>query len=263
MRTWRAANPERNRRNWTAYQKKNRARINTLRRHRRRVFGYTENHLEGKRRHYQRYKEGEKAKVRARYRRIKADPVAYRALLARVRSGLRKWRAEHREHYNEQARSYARRDRKKKPEHFRRKANEYYRRKKRDPVRYVKFLAACRKWAKLNPEKRKRAVKQWKLTHPIHARELRRRGVSRRRARKKGARGIHTHQQWMARVAVHGWRCFYCRIKLTPKTLTQDHRIPLSKGGTDFASNLVPACGSCNSRKGNAHRNRRSLNLAL
>jgi 5-methylcytosine-specific restriction protein A len=43
--------------------------------------------------------------------------------------------------------------------------------------------------------------------------------------------------------------CFYCRTVVTDKTVTQDHAIPLSRGGTNFASNLLPACRPCNSRK--------------
>ena len=33
--------------------------------------------------------------------------------------------------------------------------------------------------------------------------------------------------------------------------LTQDHVIPLSKGGQHIKENIVPACPSCNSKKGN------------
>lgn len=32
--------------------------------------------------------------------------------------------------------------------------------------------------------------------------------------------------------------------------LTADRVIPLSRGGSNFIENIVPACGSCNSRKG-------------
>lgn len=69
------------------------------------------------------------------------------------------------------------------------------------------------------------------------------------RARRLGAEGRHTFEQWLARVAFHGWRCRYCRIPLDFGTLTQDHAIPLSRGGSQWPANLVPACMSCNCRK--------------
>jgi 5-methylcytosine-specific restriction endonuclease McrA len=43
--------------------------------------------------------------------------------------------------------------------------------------------------------------------------------------------------------------CFYCKCNSTKLTL--DHVIPLSRGGTHSIGNLVGACGSCNSSKGN------------
>jgi 5-methylcytosine-specific restriction endonuclease McrA len=42
--------------------------------------------------------------------------------------------------------------------------------------------------------------------------------------------------------------CEYCGAK---EQLSWDHLIPISKGGLDIADNLVLACGSCNSSKGN------------
>lgn len=41
--------------------------------------------------------------------------------------------------------------------------------------------------------------------------------------------------------------CIYCRSK---KSLTYDHIIPVSCGGPDIQSNVVLACSSCNSSKG-------------
>lgn len=68
--------------------------------------------------------------------------------------------------------------------------------------------------------------------------------------RLKLAGGSHTHSQWLGRVEVNTWQCWYCRAKLTPKTVQKEHRIPLARGGTNWPSNLVPACRTCNSSKG-------------
>ena len=73
--------------------------------------------------------------------------------------------------------------------------------------------------------------------------------TNRRRCLLAGANGFHTTTKWYSRVAFWGWHCFYCGKELCDSTLTQDHRIPISRGGTDFPSNLVPACKSCNSKK--------------
>lgn len=50
-----------------------------------------------------------------------------------------------------------------------------------------------------------------------------------------------------ARAAFRGLPCHYCGA---PKAGTVDHVIPVSRGGTNDASNLVPACGPCNYSKG-------------
>lgn len=51
------------------------------------------------------------------------------------------------------------------------------------------------------------------------------------------------------------YRCQYChrtQAELKPREcLTRDHLIPLSRGGTNLWSNVVTACSSCNTRKGN------------
>ncbi len=45
-----------------------------------------------------------------------------------------------------------------------------------------------------------------------------------------------------------GNRCVYCGAT---ERLSIDHKVPLSKGGTSETRNLVTACHSCNSAKGN------------
>ena len=45
------------------------------------------------------------------------------------------------------------------------------------------------------------------------------------------------------------WTCVRCNKKLIGSDATVDHRIPLSRGGTNEASNLQSMCRSCNSSK--------------
>ncbi len=51
------------------------------------------------------------------------------------------------------------------------------------------------------------------------------------------------------------YRCQYCgrpAIELKPREgLTRDHLVPLSRGGTNDWTNVVTACGPCNTRKAN------------
>lgn len=55
-----------------------------------------------------------------------------------------------------------------------------------------------------------------------------------------------TARQWRNIKAAYRHRCAYCGKR---RPLTMDHVIPLSKGGSNTASNVVPACRSCNSSK--------------
>jgi len=71
--------------------------------------------------------------------------------------------------------------------------------------------------------------------------------TQRRRARKANAQGDYTAEQLKARFDYHGNRCVYCD---STEDLHADHQIPLSRGGTNFASNMVPACATCNKSKG-------------
>lgn len=70
-----------------------------------------------------------------------------------------------------------------------------------------------------------------------------------RRARMHNAPGVFDYDKWMERVKYYGWKCVYCGVRLTEQTLTIDHYIPLSKGGSNWPSNLYPACLHCNCSK--------------
>lgn len=58
-----------------------------------------------------------------------------------------------------------------------------------------------------------------------------------------------TLSEWEEIKARYDYRCAYCLKK--PRRLEMDHIIPLSKGGTHTKENIVPACRTCNAKKGN------------
>ena len=48
-----------------------------------------------------------------------------------------------------------------------------------------------------------------------------------------------------------GHLCLYCGNAFSPRQLTRDHIVPISRGGADRWSNVVSACRECNQRKRN------------
>jgi 5-methylcytosine-specific restriction endonuclease McrA len=96
-----------------------------------------------------------------------------------------------------------------------------------------------------NPDKGRLASKLYRQAHP----EIGTASTKRKRAHKKGAPlNDLTHAQWLEIQAAQDYRCYYCG-KRRKGHLTQDHIIPLSKGGSHTLSNVVAACRSCNSKK--------------
>lgn len=69
-----------------------------------------------------------------------------------------------------------------------------------------------------------------------------------RRTAKKGLSATLTGEQWDRIVSKFNRRCAYCGEE---KLLCRDHFIPLTGGGELTTNNIIPACGSCNSSKGN------------
>ena len=65
----------------------------------------------------------------------------------------------------------------------------------------------------------------------------------RRKARKKELLSNLTVKQWLEIKLYFNNKCCYCGRELS---LTQEHLIPLSKGGEYTVNNIIPACRSCN-----------------
>jgi len=99
-----------------------------------------------------------------------------------------------------------------------------------------------------NREEREAAVREWIAANRERHRLSGRIRSQRRRTLKHMLPATLTSEQWEAIKVAYHHRCAYCGTK--PEKLTQDHVIPISKGGGYTADNIVPACGSCNSSKG-------------
>ena len=71
----------------------------------------------------------------------------------------------------------------------------------------------------------------------------------RNRRLKKAAEGSHTYGEWELLKKQYGYTCPHCGKKEPEITLTEDHIIPLSKGGSDYIENIQPLCKRGNSEK--------------
>lgn len=101
-------------------------------------------------------------------------------------------------------------------------------------------------WHK-NKTKRAAYRKEYERAHP----DLVRFHKMQHEARKRNAKGSCTSEQWRQKCGYHGWGCIYCGKALTPKSVTIEHRKPLSKGGSNWPANLGPCCRACNQSKNN------------
>lgn len=70
-----------------------------------------------------------------------------------------------------------------------------------------------------------------------------------RNAQRRGAGGTFNADDIAAIMKRQRSRCAYCQVKLTSKTKTIDHIVPVARGGTNAPSNLQITCMPCNRRK--------------
>lgn len=138
---------------------------------------------------------------------------------------------------------YANQERNRERERLWREANPEHRRDYYLATR-EHTLAVNKAWTEAHLVETRAAVARWRKTDKGRAGHAT--DSSRRRARLRGGGGSHTSDQWRDKCDLLGNVCIYCG---EPKRLERDHKIPVSQGGTDDITNIVPACRTCNTKK--------------
>ena len=70
-----------------------------------------------------------------------------------------------------------------------------------------------------------------------------------RYARKQGAEGTFSVEEWNQLLCRHEYKCVHCGR--SDIKITKDHIIPLTRGGSNWIENIQPLCQPCNSSKNN------------
>jgi hypothetical protein len=134
----------------------------------------------------------------------------------------RRYKAEHAEDIRAQQRAHKREVYRQDPMKFREKNLAYY---------------------VNNTEKVRQQTAAYQRSHPEQVRAYQKN----RRSKRQQTVNDFTYEQWTEMLEFFKHRCAYCGKK--PSKLEMEHMTPISKGGAHTASNIVPACRTCNAKK--------------
>ena len=132
-------------------------------------------------------------------------------------------------------------------------SKEYYEKNKEKISQHKKIISkkyrlnnkdSIKKWVFENKESIKMARKYWRLKNKDKIRTNRRNY----KAKIKNAEGKHTKEDVQKLLIEQDFKCKYCNCYIKEKYHV-DHIVPLSKGGSNWPSNLCIACPSCNMKK--------------
>jgi hypothetical protein len=122
--------------------------------------------------------------------------------------------------------------------------NQRDRERNERPERQQQRKANMRNWYEANREHIRNYHRNYRRLKP----EMRRAQTERRRSLKRNAEGNFSAQDITTKYEQQSGRCYWCHKELNEKYHI-DHYIPLSRGGTNYPSNIVIACVRCNTTR--------------
>lgn len=99
-------------------------------------------------------------------------------------------------------------------------------------------------WVKRNPEMSRAQKMRWKSLNYEKYLQIKRDGQRKRKYNLRS--GKIDVADWNKMLAENNYSCVRCGAQ---DDITQDHIVPLSKGGLNVIENIQPLCRSCNSKK--------------
>jgi hypothetical protein len=112
-------------------------------------------------------------------------------------------------------------------------------------------LVVANEWRKNNKDKIHKYYKKYCRTDKGYANRKRKEYRRRERIKNNGRCDLSAND-WNDLLRESNYSCVYCGIKFNnANPPTQDHIIPISKGGEHTKSNINPCCMKCNRNKSN------------
>lgn len=188
----------------------------------------------------------ERVKNAERYRVTKAAYHQVNAMAIRAR--VRAWQDAHPERARELKRSHYERHR----ELYRQRAHAWAKAHPdvvRDMQRQYRlthpdvYRQSASKWRAAHPLERANNLRVWRAKNPervaLHQ--------AKRYRLMRNAPGAFTQQHVQLKLELQEGKCYYCGVPLDDFHV--EHKVTLSKGGTNWPANICCSCPSCNSRK--------------
>jgi hypothetical protein len=116
---------------------------------------------------------------------------------------------------------------------------DYFSKEKQSKTGYKAYCKKCTNQKRR--DERKHNIELYRVSEQIKSQK--------RRALKRKLISSFSNEQWNECIIYFKNSCAYCGS--SPSLLTQDHIVPVTKGGHYIKQNIIPVCRSCNSSKNN------------